>query len=85
MIHQEYDGDPGVVFFGEELWTAREKTARGKKGVGAETADSILLYACKPALFFVCRYLHSPDFFSRHDLVSGRVRLPGVCRIFFYG
>lgn len=65
MIEHEYDGDL-ESFFCEDLWTARDRLL-SVKGVGAETADSILLYACRQPIFVVDAYTHR--IFSRHGLV----------------
>lgn len=65
MIEREYDADLDS-FFCEDLWTARERLL-SVKGVGAETADSILLYACGQPIFVVDAYTHR--IFSRHGLV----------------
>ena len=65
MIDQEYGGDL-EMFFREDLWTARERLLL-VKGVGAETADSILLYACGQPIFVVDAYAHR--IFSRHGLI----------------
>ena len=65
MIQREYDGDL-ESFFCEDLWVARDRLL-SVKGVGAETADSILLYGCRQPIFVVDAYTHR--IFSRHDLV----------------
>lgn len=54
-------------FFGQDLSFLREKLLL-VKGIGPETADSILLYAAKKPIFVVDAYSHR--FLSRHGLVA---------------
>ncbi len=54
-------------FLNDDLWIARGKLLN-VKGVGPETADSILLYACGHPIFVVDMYTHRV--FSRHNLVA---------------
>lgn len=65
MIENDYDGDIEALF-AEGLNGAREQLLT-VKGVGPETADSILLYAGNMAVFVVDAYTHR--IFSRHQLV----------------
>jgi endonuclease-3 related protein len=51
----------------DEVESAREKLL-GVKGIGPETADSILLYACGHPIFVIDMYTHRV--FSRHNLVE---------------
>jgi len=66
MIENLYDGDLDC-FFKDDMMSARENLL-GVKGVGPETADSILLYACGHPVFVIDSYTHRV--FSRHNLVE---------------
>jgi endonuclease-3 related protein len=66
MVSNLYDGELDL-FLGDELATARENLL-AVKGVGPETADSILLYACGHPVFVVDMYTHRV--FSRHNMVE---------------
>ena len=66
MIEGEYSGDLEQLFT-DELWAARENLL-SVKGVGEETADSILLYGGKQPVFVVDSYCHRV--FSRHNLLD---------------
>lgn len=65
LIQQEYDG---IVadFFANGLHELRE-ILLGVKGIGPETADSILLYAAEKPIFVVDAYTHR--ILSRHNLI----------------
>lgn len=65
LIETEYGGKLDG-FLADDLPTAREKLL-GVRGIGPETADSILLYACGHPIFVVDMYTHRV--FSRHNLV----------------
>lgn len=65
MIENVYQGDVGNLLADETL-RARENLL-GVKGIGPETADSILLYGGDHPLFVVDAYTHR--IFSRHGLV----------------
>jgi endonuclease III related protein len=65
LIDERYDGNL-KEFLTDELETARDKLL-GVKGIGPETADSILLYACGHPIFVIDMYTHRV--FSRHNLV----------------
>ncbi len=65
MIAAEYDGDVSLLF-AEHTSTAREALLR-VKGIGPETADSILLYAGEHPVFVVDAYTHR--ILSRHSMV----------------
>ena len=65
MIAQEYDADL-TLFFSQQTSTAREALLR-VKGIGPETADSILLYAGEHPTFVIDAYTHR--ILSRHHLV----------------
>lgn len=66
VIAEEYEGNIGRLF-DLELWACRE-TLLKIKGVGEETADSILLYGGDFPVFVVDSYTHRV--FSRHNLVA---------------
>ena len=55
------------AFLDDDLESARENLL-GVKGIGPETADSILLYACGHPVFVVDMYTHRV--FSRHNMVE---------------
>ena len=65
MMQAEYGGDLSL-FFSEEPYSARETLLR-VKGIGPETADSILLYAGGHPIFVVDAYTHR--ILSRHGLI----------------
>lgn len=66
MINDEYEGEL-KFFFEDSLESSRENLLK-VKGVGPETADSILLYAAEKPIFVIDTYTHRV--FSRHDLVE---------------
>jgi len=66
MIAKQYEGDL-EAFFTDTLSIARENLL-AVKGVGPETADSILLYACDAPVFVIDTYTHRV--FSRHNMVE---------------
>ena len=66
MIEKDYNGN-FMDLLGEETWTARDALI-AVKGIGAETADAILLYAGDHAVFVVDAYTHR--IFSRHNLLD---------------
>lgn len=66
MIDDEYEGEP-TFLFEDSLESSRENLLR-VKGVGPETADSILLYAAEKPVFVIDTYTHRV--FSRHHLVE---------------
>lgn len=65
MIAQEYEADL-TLFFSQQTSTAREALLQ-VKGIGPETADSILLYAGEHPTFVIDAYTHR--ILSRHHLV----------------
>ncbi|MEJ2137254.1 MAG: endonuclease III domain-containing protein, partial [Desulfofustis sp.] len=65
MMQAEYGGDLSL-FFSEDPYSARETLLR-VKGIGPETADSILLYAGGHPIFVVDAYTHR--ILSRHGLI----------------
>ncbi len=66
MIAEVYDGSLDNLLQ-DDPWTARESLLL-VKGIGPETADSILLYAGDQPFFVVDAYTHRV--FSRHNLVA---------------
>lgn len=66
MIKAQYEND-FELFISDSLHGARENLL-SVKGVGPETADSILLYACEHPIFVVDAYTHRV--FSRHNLAD---------------
>lgn len=65
MVIKEYEGDIERLF-SEDTWTLREKLL-SVKGIGPETADSILLYAAQKPVFVVDAYTYR--ILSRHGMV----------------
>jgi endonuclease-3 related protein len=78
MVSNLYDGELDL-FLGDELATARENLL-AVKGVGPETADSILLYACGHPVFVVDMYTHRV--FSRHNMVEEETDYQTMQQIF---
>ena len=78
MVADSYDGEVGL-FLGYELGAARENLL-GVKGVGPETADSILLYACGHPVFVVDMYTHRV--FSRHNMVEEETDYEAIQDVF---
>ena len=66
MIVDEYEGELDFLF-ADSLEGSRKNLLK-VKGVGPETADSILLYAAGKPIFVIDTYTHRV--FSRHQLVE---------------
>ena len=66
FISEEYFGSIKDMF-GEDTLSLREKILT-VKGIGPETADSILLYAGNKPVFVVDTYTHR--IFSRHNVIA---------------
>lgn len=66
FIYEEAEGDLEKLF-NLSLFTLREKLL-GVKGIGPETADSILLYAAQKPIFVIDQYTYR--ILSRHFLIS---------------
>ncbi len=66
MVKDEYEGELSFMF-ADSLESSRENLLK-VKGVGPETADSILLYAAGKPVFVIDTYTHRV--FSRHQLVE---------------
>lgn len=65
MIESDYGGDLDGLF-NDDTWSARQALL-SVKGIGPETADSILLYGGAHPLFVVDAYTHR--ILSRHSLI----------------
>jgi endonuclease-3 related protein len=66
FLHTEYAGNLDVMF-AEELWELRKKLL-SVRGIGEETADSILLYAGGKPIFVVDAYTRR--ILERHALID---------------
>jgi len=66
FIAREYDGSLDELF-AEDMHTLREQILT-VKGIGPETADSILLYAGSKPVFVVDAYTHR--IFARHNIIA---------------
>jgi endonuclease-3 related protein len=77
-IVEKYKGDidrmckKGIVELRNELLSIN--------GIGKETADSIILYACNKPLFVVDRYTHRV--FSRHGLIEEQMEYDEIQEMF---
>ncbi len=69
MISERYNGTLELLF-DEDLPSGREALL-SVKGIGPETADSILLYAANHPIFVVDTYTHR--IFSRHLLIAEEI------------
>lgn len=78
MVATIYDDDL-ELFLGDDLGAARENLL-AVKGVGPETADSILLYACGHPVFVVDMYTHRV--FSRHNMVEEETDYQTIQQVF---
>lgn len=78
MVATIYDGELDT-FLEDELGAARENLL-GVKGVGPETADSILLYACGHPVFVVDTYTYRV--FSRHNMVEEETDYRTIQQVF---
>ena len=66
LIHETYDGDLNELFSGDTETIRMELLS--VRGIGLETADSMLLYGAGRALFVVDTYTHR--ILSRHNLIG---------------
>jgi len=66
FIQEKYDGDLNWLFSGDTETIRMELLS--VKGIGLETADSMLLYGAGSALFVVDTYTHR--ILSRHNLIG---------------
>ena len=78
FFFEEYDGNVKKMG-GERLGVLREKLL-GVKGIGPETANSILLYGLKKPIFVVDAY--TKRILSRHGLISEKASYEGVQALF---
>ncbi len=78
MIATHYQGEL-ALFLEDDVQSARENLL-AVKGVGPETADSILLYACEKPVFVVDMYTHRV--FSRHNMVEEETDYSTIQNVF---
>ena len=78
FLFEEYDGDLNKMGR-EKLEGLREKLLR-VKGIGPETADSILLYGLREPIFVVDAY--TKRILSRHGLISEKTSYEEVQKLF---
>jgi len=78
MIEQIYSAD--LDLFLEDSFEGGRENLLSVKGVGPETADCILLYACGHPAFVVDNYTHRV--FSRHNLVDEETDYESIQRLF---
>jgi len=78
MVQNLYGGNL-ENFLDDDIVSAREKLLN-VKGVGPETADSILLYACAQPVFVIDSYTHRV--FSRHNLVEEEIDYHAMQAVF---
>jgi endonuclease-3 related protein len=78
FLFEHYDGNLNRMKK-EEIITLREKLL-GVKGIGPETAESILLYGLKKPIFVVDAY--TQRVLSRHGLISERAPYEEVQKLF---
>ena len=69
MIAEEYDGDISLLF-NENIDTQR-MALLSVKGIGPETADSIILYAAKKPIFVIDTYTYR--ILNRHNMADEQV------------
>ncbi len=78
FLQSDYEGSLAAMF-AEDAGSLREKLLR-IKGIGAETADSILLYAGGEAVFVVDAYTRR--ILCRHGIVSPQAAYEEIQRLF---
>ena len=78
FLFDEYEGDIRKMRR-EGLGELRDKLL-GVKGIGPETADSILLYGLRKPIFVVDAY--TKRILSRHGMVSGKATYEEIQRLF---
>ena len=78
FLFEEYDGD--LKRMKREKLVKLRKELLGVKGIGPETADSILLYALKKPIFVVDAY--TKRVLSRHGIISERDSYGEVQKLF---
>jgi len=78
FLYEEYDGDLDCMF-AEDLWRLREKLLT-VKGIGEETADSILLYAGNKPVFVIDAY--TKRILLRHNIIRADADYPEIQNLF---
>jgi endonuclease-3 related protein len=78
FLFEEYKGD--LIRMGEERMEDLRQKLLGVKGIGPETADSILLYGLNKTIFVVDAYTRRV--LSRHGLVSEKASYEEIQRLF---
>jgi len=78
FIHDAYEGDLDL-FFAQPRPTLREELL-SVKGIGRETADSIMLYGAGLPVFVIDAYTHR--ILSRHNLISGEYGYDDIQELF---
>jgi endonuclease-3 related protein len=78
FLYEEFDGNLNTMRK-RKLKELREKLL-GVKGIGPETADSILLYGLRKSIFVVDAY--TKRILSRHDMISDKASYEEVQKLF---
>jgi len=78
FLHEEYGGEMDEMFK-EELWTLRHKLL-SVRGLGEETADSILLYAGGKPIFVIDAYTRR--ILEKHQIINGYVSYQEIQALF---
>lgn len=78
FLFKEYDGN--IKKMGKERMGALREKLLGVKGIGAETADSILLYGLKKPIFVVDAY--TKRILLRHGVISEEASYEEVQKLF---
>lgn len=78
FLNTRYKGSLGAMF-GTDLYRLREELL-SVKGIGRETADSILLYAGNKPIFVIDAY--TKRIFSRHGFISKNAEYEGIQSLF---
>src|SRR4030043_2211054 len=78
FLFEEYDGD--LKKMGRERLIELREKLLGVKGIGPETADSILLYGLKKPIFVIDAYTRR--ILSRHGMISEKATYEEVQNIF---
>lgn len=78
FLYEEYNGDLDCMF-AEDLWYLREKLLT-VKGIGEETADSILLYAGNKPVFVIDAYTRR--ILLRHSIIRADATYTEIQNLF---
>jgi endonuclease-3 related protein len=78
FLFKDYEGD--IEKMGEESLPVLRQKLLKVKGIGPETADSILLYGIKRPIFVVDAY--TKRIFSRHSVVAEKASYGEIQRLF---